>query len=720
MRLRHRLALAAVPLAALVLAASLGQRALGSRIRVDELELLPSGHEVLEVDEEIRQTFGSDERFIIALISRHYEVGNPLFLADLDFFAHQLRESPNVDVLLHDRLGRPRFRADGGEGWVLYPPDPHWIERALESHAIFRQLAASRSHNAAFLELPALSRSGVVSLEERVALAAASLEERRPGEYETRVMGRDVVLHGLGLAIFEDLARLLPWTFVVIFALLLVAFRSFWLALIALVEVGLAVTCTLGVLALLGLDLSIMTALVPVLITVLGIADEIHLFGEFLRLETDRPELSRPARVRAALGHVFFPITATTLTTAIGFGSFLFTGVPALRAFGLLASVGVCFSWLFTVTFVPALLALLPLNGRAGWQEGGALPRSWPLRRPLALAVSLVVIPGIWGLHIDDGWTRNFSPDHPIVQDVDWFQEESVGIYSFDVVLRQREADSWAAPAELRALDELAARLAASPRTTAVISLADLVRDRAWELGNLASPRPPLPASRAEVELWLDTYLSFNEQIFVDTFLSEDGRTTRLRVGSTGDDYATSSRLLEEIHRGIDEVFGASVEARIGGGAERGRVLIETIVASQGRSVLALLLMAWLTLGSGRWGTALVCVLVIAWALAVVLGIAGYSGLDLGVASSCFLALGMGVGLDYAIHLAFAGTGKRHRGLVERRVLANVVVVGAGLGALLLSSNPTIVELGALLVLGMVACGYAVLVFFGAETRPGF
>jgi predicted RND superfamily exporter protein len=159
-----------------------------------------------------------------------------------------------------------------------------------------------------------------------------------------------------------------------------------------------------------------------------------------------------------------------------------------------------------------------------------------------------------------------------------------------------------------------------------------------------------------------------------------------------------------------------AVEARVGGSAERGRVLIRSVVSSQGISVAASLGLSWLALGfaSGRWGTALRCILAIVWALALVLGIAGWAGLTLGVASSCFLALGVGVGLDYGIHLAFgrSRSGEGEEGAVFLRVLANVLVVGAGLSLLMLSANPTIAKLGLLIVLSMIASGYTAVVVF--------
>jgi len=198
------------------------------------------------------------------------------------------------------------------------------------------------------------------------------------------------------------------------------------------------------------------------------------------------------------LRRIFFPCTAITLTTVIGFSSFLATDSPALRVFGFLAGIGIGISWIISVTLVPAVLALVPIQARPKWSE-----RSWSLdavvplwrHRTVPILLSIVLIPGIVRLRVDDGWTRNFRPDHPIVQDVRWFEKESVGLYQFDLVLDRKDARPWIEPALLAALETLQNEVRAIPDVTASLSIVDLVRDRAWELGDTAAPRPPIPPS---------------------------------------------------------------------------------------------------------------------------------------------------------------------------------------------------------------------------------
>jgi predicted RND superfamily exporter protein len=490
---------------------------------------------------------------------------------------------------------------------------------------------------------------------------------------------------------------------------------------LALFQSGLCVLFTMASLQMLGHPISITTAMIPVLLTVLGIADDLHLYSEYLHLRQQHPELPTFSLVWKGVRKVFFPCTATTLTTAIGFASFMPTDVPGLCIFGLVASIGVCFSWVLTTTVVPVLLALIPIRRLPNWTRVPSLTlHPILLRGAFPVALTLLVVPGVLRLRIDDGWSQNFRPTHPIVKDVHWFEKESVGVYQFDVMLSRNDGRAWTEPGLLRSVEAFQRDVDRTPGVTASLSLPDLVRDRAWEMGDPNAERPPLPGSRPAVEGLLRTYRYFNEDVFLRLFLDRGAGSTRLIFATAKDDYGTSTKVRQALDARLARSFPpGAVTARIGGSAERGRVLIESVTSSQGISVAASLVMSWVTLGfaTRQWKKSFRCILAIVWALLLVLGVAGWAGLPLGVASSCFLALGIGIGLDYSIHLAFHGDeeDEDEAGAVQRRVMTNVLVVGIGLSVLLLSANPTVARLGLLIVLSMAASGYTAIVAFSGR-----
>ncbi len=722
-----RRVLGAALVGSLVLCGWLARPLAHLQIRVSELEFLDPQSEVLAADEAARKTFGADDRLQIVFESRRGFATDPVFREDLRFFLAGLGESPNINLLLFDRLYRGRFRSApvAGEPYWLHTPDPAWIQAALRQTATTNLLAVSRSRRAVILETPAFSGAGVTDIEQQVRQVARRLEARSPGTYRVRLIGKQVVLNGLGDAIFHDLEVLLPWCLLLIGLLFWILFRSWVLVSLSVFQSALTVVLTLAVLAHLGHSLSLMTAMVPVLLMVLGIADEIHFFGEFLRLRAVYPERSAPSISFEVLRRIFFPCTAITLTTVIGFASFLATDSPALRVFGFIAGLGLGISWLISVALVPAVLALVPIHARPGWSE-----RSWSLAavaplwryRAVPILLSLVLIPGVARLRINDGWTRNFRPDDPIVRDVRWFEKESVGLYQFNLTLERKDGRSWTEPAFLARLEKLESEMRAIPDVTASLSLVDLVRDRAWELGGPAPERPPIPSSQSQVEKILSTFQIFNEQILERFFLHRSQASTRLILFTAKDDYGTSTHVRRRLDEAVRRYFDPrTVEARIGGSGERGRVLIESIVESQSWSVITSLGLSLLVLGiaSGRWRRSLACIFANVWALLLTLGAAGWLGMEMGVATSSFLSVGVGVGLDYAIHLAFHHESEEGgEGAIYLRVLANVLVVGAGLAILMLSANPTIAKLGFLLVASLVASAYTSIVLFSRLAQP--
>jgi hypothetical protein len=118
--------------------------------------------------------------------------------------------------------------------------------------------------------------------------------------------------------------------------------------------------------------------------------------------------------------------------------------------------------------------------------------------------------------------------------------------------------------------------------------------------------------------------------------------------------------------------------------------------------------------GSLRWGV--YCVLPSLLAVLIKFAMMGWLGIPLGVATSMFAAMTLGIGVNCAIHLSegyrqarAAGASQpaalsRSMGLTGPPALINTVAVSLGFGVLMLSQVPANARLGFLLVVGLVNC----------------
>ncbi|MFQ5655127.1 MAG: RND family transporter [Planctomycetota bacterium] len=183
--------------------------------------------------------------------------------------------------------------------------------------------------------------------------------------------------------------------------------------------------------------------------------------------------------------------------------------------------------------------------------------------------------------------------------------------------------------------------------------------------------------------------------------------------------FADTARLIETIRsheREHLEPHGMRVD--LAGDVAVSQTLIASIVHTQVRSLLlslaGIVLVAGLLGRALRWG--LLSVLPCALALAANFAVMGWLGIPLGVATSMFAGMILGIGVDYAIHLlerfraaAAAGSSPEEAcgealAVAGPAILIDGLAVACGFGVLILSQVPANAHLGALAVVCIASC----------------
>jgi predicted RND superfamily exporter protein len=118
----------------------------------------------------------------------------------------------------------------------------------------------------------------------------------------------------------------------------------------ALVPVGLGCVWLLGLCGALGIPIGILAIAATPLVLGLGIDDGLHvLHGE-----------RRHGSVAGAVRRVGPAITMTSLTTCVGFGALVLSGIPAVRNMGIVVSLGILSSLVATLLVLPAVARRSP------------------------------------------------------------------------------------------------------------------------------------------------------------------------------------------------------------------------------------------------------------------------------------------------------------------------------------------------------------------------
>jgi predicted RND superfamily exporter protein len=166
------------------------------------------------------------------------------------------------------------------------------------------------------------------------------------------VFGQGIVAEEFSRVIFDSLAIVVPAAVLFILLFLLVAYRDPVDLLLGVTALGMTIVWTFGFMGLVGIPFTQMLIAVPPLLLAVGIDFGIHAVNRY------REERVEGAGVEAAMvesvNQLLVAFFLVTTTTVIGFGANLTSSLAPIREFGVVASVGIVFTFLVFGVFLPA------------------------------------------------------------------------------------------------------------------------------------------------------------------------------------------------------------------------------------------------------------------------------------------------------------------------------------------------------------------------------
>ena len=153
----------------------------------------------------------------------------------------------------------------------------------------------------------------------------------------------DIIVFGFGVFLF------------IIITLWLI-FKKIKLVVIPLLGCAFSVGTMIGVLGLLGWNVTVISSNFIALMLILNMAMNIHITVRFLQIKKEFKNLSIQDAIYEASSKMFLPILYTALTTICAFLSLIFSGIKPIIDFGWMMTLGLIVSVIITFTLIPALL----------------------------------------------------------------------------------------------------------------------------------------------------------------------------------------------------------------------------------------------------------------------------------------------------------------------------------------------------------------------------
>jgi uncharacterized protein len=531
----------------------------------------------------------------------------------------------------------------------------------------------------------------------------------------------------------EDYVSSSSWIMVVIalamlMVLLYLTFRRVTDVLLPLVVIVLTMVWVYGLMGWLKLPFTLVSAIIGPLLLGICLGKLIHLMGRFY--EESGAGKEPPAAAHRAVMTVGVAIFLACVTTIFGFASFGLSDLDILQEFGYMAAAGIAFCFVFSVTFLPAMMGLR--DQRRQRRGAGRPPRGVrifdresdsPVDRLLGRIAgisqkdprSVVILYGfVVLLCVISTFKLTTMPDLRALapQDIpslqaQYMQEGIFGGQQQDVVLLTGDVLQ---PETLAAMHAFQDDLAGNPYfgENGSSSIAELIHDYRVETGEAAAGglfEESLPADAAGAEQDLASIAAvFGPQ--EGKLVSQDHQAALITVFSGG---ARSNVELKEKNRALNaaaaENFGkAGIPYLVGGITPLTAEMLGNLVPTQIKTSLLALFLSGLVLmlifRSFEYGLATLSVLVAG--VSVELGFISLMGWTLDVMTVLIVSMIIGLGVDYGIH-------------VTHRFLEEYTPGETGVAE---AMHVSVVRIGKTLVAGTVSTAGAFLVIAFSSMQP--
>lgn len=264
-------------------------------------------------------------------------------------------------------------------------------------------------------------------------------------------------------------------------------FRSARVVFICNLVISIAVIWSLGSIALFGFHISVLMALIPPLMIVIGTPNCVFLMTKF------HQEIKHHGNKIRAITHVIKKVGTSTLTTniitALGFFTLAFTNSEKLMEFGIISSMNILVLFFLSITLQPIIstLSKKPTQKQLRHLDGGPVLKVLngmiylvEYRRKLIYALTIITIGfSIWGItkvKATGNITGDLAKDHQIIRDLHFIEDHFGGSIPFEVIVDYKDKDRLYSHATLEKIEQIQQFYAHDSVLSKSVSIVDFMK----------------------------------------------------------------------------------------------------------------------------------------------------------------------------------------------------------------------------------------------------
>lgn len=441
-------------------------------------------------------------------------------------------------------------------------------------------------------------------------------------------------------------------------------FRSFRAMLFSMVVVVVAVVWSMSFIVLFGFKVSLLTALIPPLIIVIGVPNCIFLLNKY------HQEYVKHGNQVKALSRVIHKIGNATLmtnaTTASGFATFILTSSRVLVEFGILASVNIMAVFVLSLLLIPIIFSFAKppktrhvqhlerqwINKVVDWM----LIRVQYKRTSIYVTTAILITAGIFGM-LRMRKTGNLAEDLPqdakLYQDLIFFEENFNGVLPFEIMIDTKRPNGVTSLTTMKRMDALQGVMSEKSELSRAISIVDLAKFSKQAFYGGDTNFYTLPNSQDKNFIFSYVNRSDTEASSVKMLVDSTGRYARISANIADIGTREMDSLKRNLRPQIDSLFnpdrydvtmtGTSVVFIMGT-----NYLVKNLVVSLALAIfLIALFMAWMFRSARMVIVSLIPNLI---PLLLTAAMMGYFNIPIKPSTILVFSIAFGISVDDTIH----------------------------------------------------------------------
>lgn len=537
--------------------------------------------------------------------------------------------------------------------------------------------------------------------------------------------GLPMMMNDVSDLIIKDLSTLLPIVFLVIAIVLWFSFKSARGVVLPLLVAAISVVWAIGMMAVLGYDMTMISNTIPIILFAVGSAYTIHVLNRINQcIEKDR----KKALIKA-LAYVMVPVILAAVTTVVGFVSFVFGAyLSMVKDFGIFTALGTFFALLLSIFFVPAVIAAFSMYKKEK-QLNKEKRKSFLSDKILAPLIELlfrhpkysliiwgvliiIAIGGVLKIERSVNMVDYFKEGNPTRESEQLMQEKFGGSQPVFVVFDGDMQN----PEVLKMMIKTEKYMKKSPDISFTQSVADLIE----QMNEVMGEGKKIPDSKDRIE---DLWFLLDGQDIMPQLVSDELDKGIIQSRLISYDSKNMQAFVDYMNKFIKENSSENCKIRLTGMPSVYVVMDESLFNSQMSSlaIALVLVLVIVTVIVRSFSKGFYATLPIIATIAILYGFMGYVGISLNVATVLVASVALGIGIDYSIHIIthFNDTLKETGDVREsiestimisgKAIVINVISVAAGFLVMLFSQMVPLQQFGLLVSLSMIGSGLGAL-----------